>query len=244
MQCEGRNCLTNAVAIHTVTITSDMDSSCKPRREFLLQLAGTAGAALISAQWPAVAAAAQHAHEAKNSAKPYKFEVLTPEQAKEVAAIAARIIPTDELPGATEAGVVYFVDYALKTFAADARPMYETGLLHINEVTSTTFPGVARFSAASTEQQDKIMETLFRVDASEKSPGRHRRDAVSNDFMQTIRLHTVAGVLITPEGGGNRDYAGWKVIGRDPEHTFSSPFGFYDKDYPGWQPATGGADKK
>ena len=237
--------MTNLAAIHTVTSTPEtMDPFCKPRREFLLQLAGTAGAALISAQWPAMAAAAQHAHEAKNSAKPYKFEVLTPEQAKEVEAIAARIIPTDELPGATEAGVVYFVDYALKTFSSESRPMYETGLLHVNEVTSKTFPGVAKFSSATADQQDKILGILFQPDGSEKSSGRHRRDAATTDFMQTIRLHVVAGFLIDPEGGGNRDYAGWKVIGRDPEHTFSSPFGFYDKDYPGWQPATGGADKK
>jgi gluconate 2-dehydrogenase gamma chain len=221
-----------------------MEPSCKPRREFLLQLAGTAGAALITAQWPAMAAAAQHAHQAKNSSKPYKFEALTPAQASEVQAIAARIIPTDELPGATEAGVVYFVDRALMTFAADARPMYDAGLLHIDEVTSKTFPGVAKFSAATVEQQDKILGILFQPDASEKAPGRHRQDAVSSDFMQTIRLHVVAGFLITPEAGGNRDYVGWKVIGRDPEHIFTSPFGFYDKDYPGWQPATGGADKK
>jgi gluconate 2-dehydrogenase gamma chain len=221
-----------------------MDPSCKPRREFLLQLAGTAGAALISARWPAMAAAAQHAHEAKNSPKPYKFVVLTPEQATEVEAIAARIIPTDDLPGATEAGVVYFVDYALKTFAAESRPMYETGLLHVNEVTSETFPGVAKFSAATAERQDKILEILFQPDGPNNTPGRRRQDPASNDFMQTIRIHVVAGFLIAPEGGGNRDYAGWKVIGRDPEHTFSSPFGFYDKDYPGWQPTTGGADKK
>jgi gluconate 2-dehydrogenase gamma chain len=236
--------LTNVVTIHTVTSTSEtMDPSCKPRREFLLQLAGTAGAALISAQWPAMAAAAQHAHEAKNSPKPYKFEVLTPEQAKEVEAIAARIIPTDELPGATEAGVVYFVDYALKTFSSDSRPAYETGLVHVNEVTSTTFPGVASFSAATVEQQDKILEILFQPNGSEKRLGRRRQGPLSDDFMQTIRFHVVAGFLVAPEGGGNRDYAGWKVIGRDPEHTFSSPFGFYDKNYPGWQPATGGVDK-
>ena len=47
-----------------------------------------------------------------------------------------------------------------------------------------------------------------------------------------------------PEGGGNRDFAGWKAIGRDPEHNFTSPFGYYDKDYPGWQPASAETEKK
>ena len=76
------------------------------RREFLLQIGGAAGAAWISAQWPAIVAAAQHAHEAMQSKSADQFEVLTPEQAKEVEALTSRIIPTDDMPGAREAGVV------------------------------------------------------------------------------------------------------------------------------------------
>jgi hypothetical protein len=34
------------------------------------------------------------------------------------------------------------------------------------------------------------------------------------------------------------------VIGREPAHSFQPPFGYYDKDYPGWQPAPKMADKE
>ena len=98
-----------------------------PRRDFLLRIGGAAGAAWLAAQWPAMLAAAQHAHAAANANSAPAFEVLTPEQAKEIEAISSLIIPTDELPGAREAGVVYFIDRALKTFAADAKPLYERG---------------------------------------------------------------------------------------------------------------------
>jgi hypothetical protein len=52
--------------------------------------------------------------------------------------------------------------------------------------------------------------------------------------------------LIDPDSdkGGNRDGVGWKVIGREREHTFQPPFGYYDKDYPGWQPLSKEAEKK
>lgn len=220
-----------------------MDPACTPRREFLLQLAGTAGAALLSAQWPAIAAAGQHAHQAKNSTQPYKFEALTSEQAKDVQAIAARIIPTDELPGATEAGVVYFVDRALMTFAKETRTSYETGLMQINELTAKTFPGAMKFSAATTEQQDAILEMVFGSEDHGASP-RHRQAPAADDFAKAIWFHTVAGFLAVPEAGGSPDYTGWKVIGRDPAHTFTAPYGFYDKDYPGWQPAGGETEKK
>ena len=189
------------------------------RRDFLLHLGGVAGTAWISAQWPAMVAAAQHAHQA--AAFKQSFEVLTPEQAIEVQAIAARIIPTDDLPGATEAGVVYFIDRALKTFASDALPLYQKGLLELNRTTVGMFPGVNTFSSATPEQQDKILTQLFAEDTAQSSPRRRNQPATGSDFIQTLRFHTISGFLVDPEGSGNRDFAGWLVIGRDPAHTIS-----------------------
>lgn len=212
------------------------------RRDFLLQLGGIAGTAWISAQWPTMVAAAQHAHQA--AASKQSFEVLTPEQAKEVAAIAARIIPTDELPGATEAGVVYFIDRALKTFASDALPQYQSGLVDVHRATAQMFPGVNSFSAATPEQQDKVLSALSATQFPQTGSRRRNQAPTASGFFQTIWYHTVCGFLIDPEGGGNRDFVGWKVIGRDPAHSFSPPFGYYDKDYPGWQPLPAETDKK
>jgi gluconate 2-dehydrogenase gamma chain len=212
------------------------------RRDFLLQMGGVAGTAWITTRWPAIVAAAQHAHQA--AATKQSFEVLTPEQAKEVQAIAARIIPTDELPGATEAGVVYFIDRALKTFARDALPLYQKGLPSLNQAVAEMFPGVQTFSAATMEQQDKILAEYFAEQMPQKGSMRRNQSAAGANFLQTVWYHTICGFLVDPEGGGNRDYAGWKVIDRDPAHSFSPPFGYYDKDYPGWQAAAAETDKK
>jgi gluconate 2-dehydrogenase gamma chain len=214
------------------------------RRDFLLQAGGVAGMAWASAQWPAILAAAQHAHKAANSKSPETFEVLTLEQAREVEAIASQIIPTDDLPGAREAGVVYFIDRALKTFASDALPTYEKGLAELNQATSAKYPEVKSFVDATAEQQEKLLAEFIEEHKSQDDPLRRRSQPGSGDFFQTIRMHTLFGFLVDPEGGGNRNYAGWKVIGRDPAHSFSPPFGFYDKDYPGWQAASPETDKK
>lgn len=187
-------------------------------------------------------AAAQHAHQAAAS-KP-SFEVLTPDQAKEVKAIAARIIPTDELPGATEAGVVYFIDRALKTFASDALPLYQTGLVEVNRAAAQMFPGVKLFSVATPEQQDKLLTRFFRGEWPELGPLGNGTRAYVSDFCQAVWFHTIWGFLVDPAGGGNRDFAGWTVIGHDPAHIFSPPFGYYDKDYPGWQPSPAETSKK
>ena len=37
-----------------------------------------------------------------------------------------------------------------------------------------------------------------------------------------------------PEYGGNRDGVGWKLLGFEDQHVFQPPFGYYDRDYPGF----------
>ena len=37
-----------------------------------------------------------------------------------------------------------------------------------------------------------------------------------------------------PAYGGNRDRVGWKLIGFEDTHAFYPPFGYYDRDYPGF----------
>ena len=169
--------------------------------------------------------------------------MLTPEQARNVDALASQIIPSDELPGAREAGVVYFIDRALKTFAKETLPLYEGGLAGLNRLTSEKYPGVPSFADASSEQQAVLVAELAE---EEPAPGNPRwlGERASRDFFSTFQQHTVLGFLADPEAGGNRDYAGWKVIERDPAHSFSPPFGYYDKDYPGWQPSSSETEKK
>jgi Gluconate 2-dehydrogenase subunit 3 len=221
-----------------------MKSSQQARREFLRQSGGASAAALMSAQWPAILAAAQHAHEAIKTPKATHFDVLTVEQARNVEAITSLIIPTDELPGAREAGVVFFVDRALKTFAKESLPVYQKGLVEVNQLTSQTYPGVVTFADANPEQQLALMAELAeRLNPPPKEP-RRRRQLGSPDFVQTIWQHTMFGFLADPAAGGNRDYVGWKVIQRDPAFSFSPPFGYYDKDYPGWQSASSETEKK
>jgi gluconate 2-dehydrogenase gamma chain len=220
-----------------------MKSTLEARRDFLLQAGGLAGTAWISAQWPAILAAAQHSHQAVKSKGSQAFEVLTPDQAKQIDAISSQIIPSDELPGAHEAGVVYFIDRALKTFASDTRPVYEKGLADVAKMTVELFPGVRTISDATPEQQQQIVAEL--MSEMNPRPGPRRSTVALNaDFAQTIWIHTLWGFLLHPEAGANRDYVGWKVIGRDPAHSFSPPFGFYDKDYPGWQASSPETDKR
>ena len=212
------------------------------RRNFLLQAGTGLSAAWVSAQWPALVSAATHAHKAAQSSAPPKFEFFTPAQAAEIDAITARIIPTTDTPGAREAGVVYFIDRGLTTFGADDQKTYREGLPELQARVTEMFPGSAKFSGLSAEQQDEVLRSFDENAASARRPFRARPGA--QNFFETVRQHTIAGFLIDPDYGGNHDGVGWKVIGREREHTFQAPFGYYDKDYPGWQPMEKEAEKK
>lgn len=220
-----------------------MNSFDFARRNFLQLLGGTASAAWLSANWPTIVSAAEHAHQAAKSGNP-ALEVLTADQAREVEALAACIIPSDETAGAREAGVVYFIDRALKTFFSEALPVYQNGLETVRKTTTELFPGVPRFSAATEEQKLKIFSHIVQESQRPESGARRLAPGASPDFFQTLRIHTIFGFLVDPEGGGNRDFVGWKALGRDASHSFTAPFGFYDKDYPGWQPVSGETEKK
>jgi gluconate 2-dehydrogenase gamma chain len=226
-----------------------LDDHCSPsltfdRRIFLSRSAVGLSGALIAAQWPAMASAAAHAHAAVASPAAVKFDFFTPEEALEVEAMASRIIPSDETPGAKDAGVLYFIDRALVTFASDMQKVYRDGLAPVQALTSEKFPGVKKFSSATAEQQDAILEELSKENSAAGSGRRNRPSANSQPFFETLRFHTIAGFLIDPDSDrrGNRGGVGWKVIGRDRDHMFQPPFGELDKNYPGWQPAS--AEKK
>jgi gluconate 2-dehydrogenase subunit 3-like protein len=206
------------------------------RRRFLLNSLSSLSATWVATHWPAALGAAQHAHNSAQSATPPKFEFFTPELAAEVDAIVARIIPTDETPGAREAGVVYFIDRALTTFASDAQKVYAEGMAEVQTRVREMFPSVEKFSLATGEQQDEVLGSLEDKAASTDRPFAPR--SLAPNFFETFRQHTIAGFLIDPDSDrrGNHDGVGWRVLGREREHTFQPPFGDYDKDYPGWQP--------
>jgi gluconate 2-dehydrogenase gamma chain len=182
------------------------------RRLFLIQSSAGLSGAWLMARWPDIVAAAQHAHHAAQSAAPPKLDFFTPEQAIEIEAVAAQIIPTDDTPGAREARVIYFIDRALATFDSDKQPLYKQGLAVLQARARRA--GLAKFSEMNSARQIAVLKRI------EKSP-----------FFQQLRAHTILGFLANPEYGGNHEQAGWKHIGFEDQFAFTPPFGFYDRDY-------------
>lgn len=126
-----------------------------------------------------------------------------------VDAASSRIIPTDDLPGAHEANVVGFIDAQLAQphFAVFKRE-FVAGLAALDLVAAEKHG--ARFADNTPAQQDEV---LAAIQAGEGSSGAFSAD----HFFQVLFTLTLEGFLSDPVHGGNKDQAGWKVIGFVPE---------------------------
>lgn len=170
-------------------------------RRALLQRGTRLGGAAVLAGWIPFPRAAQAAAASSEPA------VLSPAQWQTLEAMTARIIPTDQQPGAREAGCVNFIDKALANEETAARPLYEAGLAATDTVATATFG--ARFIELTPAQQDAL---LFQLEGG-TATGWPAALPPSPVFFEAVRAHTVIGFLADPKYGGNRDFAGWKVSG-------------------------------
>lgn len=182
------------------------------RRAFLQAAAAAAGvawAANLAQVDEALLAAQQAAAE-----RPTNLKVFTLDQMSAVDALTARIIPSvDGRPGAREAGVVYFIDQALATFNASQKKLYMNGLKDLNRRAVQARKDSMGFTGLTRAEQDKLIQSI------ETTP-----------FFESVRFHTIVGTFSLPTRGGNRDFAGWHMLGIEHQMAFQPPFGFYDAD--------------
>ncbi len=194
------------------------------RRSFLLSTGGLVTTAWLGTQWTAVTAAAHHAEDmaaADIAATPAwtGFQFLAADEAKDVDAVAAQIVPSGATPGAREAHAIHFIDRSLATYLAPLAVDFRSGLAEFQAKFRAASPGGPAFAAAASGTQIAFLKTV------DQTP-----------FFETTRMLTILGILSAPKYGGNFEGLGWKMIGFEDRHAFAPPFGYYDARYTGFLP--------
>lgn len=177
------------------------------RRRFLKSTGAIGGASLLRIGAPALAAITQAACSAKqeNAA----FVTLNDADAAGFASIAARIIPTTDTPGATEAGVIYFFDSAFGNEMAGAFAPALSFLATLNAASDQPF------AALPADEQDVLLQA-----------------AEDDERFELLRVMTIFGFFAMEKYGGNKDHIGWELIGFQGHHgAWEAPFGYYDAEY-------------
>jgi len=187
------------------------------RRSLLHAIAGVLATAATPLGWAEVAQAMDEARAAGQGGGAAKLTFLSAAEAADVEAVAAQIVPTDDTPGAREAGVVYFIDRALGTFYAQLASDYRAQLASFQAAFRQRHPAVRSFASLTSDQQIEYLKAI------DQTP-----------FFNSTRLLTLLGMFSLPEYGGNQDGVGWKLLGFEDRHIFGPPFGYYDRNYPGF----------
>jgi gluconate 2-dehydrogenase gamma chain len=181
------------------------------RRDFLKKSGTVLGGSWVTLGMPVILATASVA--ARAAIEKSQFRVLSPLEATEFEAIAARIIPSGDSPGAIEAGVIYFIDTVLADIDPGILEPMRKGLLSLQSDIRETYE-TASFAGLSQAQQIEALQSIE-----------------DSDFFETLRFLTIAGMFCDPSHGGNRDRVGWELIGFEGPGGTQAPFGYYDADY-------------
>lgn len=182
---------------------------------FLKSSGALAGASYLRILAPGLAVIAQAACTARDAEAP--FAVLGAEEARDFAAIAARIIPTTDTPGATEAGVIHFIDRAFGAEMSGQLEFARNSMTEFNNALRGKHGDTARLDELDEETQDDFLTS------QEQTP-----------LFNMVRTMTIFGFFAMEKYGGNKGKVGWDLLGFDGNHgPWTYPFGYYDAEVHG-----------
>src|SRR6186713_95017 len=134
-----------------------MDSASLSRRSILQAIAATMATAAMPVRWSAIAEAVDDM-PVRGQGGGFTLQFLSAAEAADIEAVASQIIPTDDTPGAREAGVVYFIDRALATFLSQLAGDYRAQLASFQAAYRERYPAAASFAALTSAQQVEYLQ--------------------------------------------------------------------------------------
>jgi gluconate 2-dehydrogenase gamma chain len=182
------------------------------RRAFLVRAIAGAGAIAGAELVPDACAQNNQAQsEAKVPDQPHSSgdrhgAFFNHDDAATIAAFTERLMPgAPGKPGAHDAGVVNYIDLALSGAYADLQDFYRRGLAQLDAYCRKTYN--EPFVRLETARQDEVITAL------EEGKAAGFTWPTAQEFFNIIRTHTMEGMFADPIYGGNKDFAGWRLVG-------------------------------
>ncbi|MGO9113849.1 MAG: gluconate 2-dehydrogenase subunit 3 family protein [Thermoguttaceae bacterium] len=141
------------------------------------------------------------------SGRPPRWRFLTDAEASLLDSVCAQIIPTDQDPGAKEAGCVTFIDRQLVGAHQRFAVKYRAGLASLAAMCQALHS--KSFEELSSEEQIKLLEKL----ETGQVPKEHWKIVSSAEFFQLVCDHSMQGFYGSPRHGGNKDYVSYRMLG-------------------------------
>ncbi len=136
-----------------------------------------------------------------------RWRALSDAEATTLAAACDQIVPPDEDPGASQAGVVRFIDRQLATRQKGDLSAWRRGIQGL-DASARRRHGRA-FAELAAEAQIALLRAI--EDGSVDRADWNGADPAA--FFALLRRYTMMGFYGDPRHGGNRDRVAWRMIG-------------------------------
>ena len=141
--------------------------------------------------------------------QPGGYRFFTATEAACLVAFCEQIIPGDESPGATDAGVIWYIDRQLAGVFEYDRESYHNGLKNLQCLCTVQFG--KNFERLTFPEQTTLLK---KMEANQLSPTEWPNGKPA-DFFNLVRSHTMQGFYGSPIHGGNKDYASFRMLRLD-----------------------------
>ncbi len=136
-----------------------------------------------------------------------RWRTLTDDEARTLAAACDQIVPPDQDPGASQAGVVTFIDRQLATREKKALPVWQAGIRALDAAARRRHG--RRFVELQPDWQAEVLKAMqegsvYMADWQEVDP---------TEFFYLLHRHTMMGFYGDPRHGGNKDRVAWRMLG-------------------------------
>ena len=191
-----------------------MNKPDEGRRAFLVGTAVGAGAAAsvgliptaLAQQTPAEPNAPAMNHMAGHAMSGGHGAFFSDDDAITMIAFTERLMPgAPGKPGATDVGVLNYIDLALAGAYSDQQDFYRRGLTQLDAHCTKAYG--KPFHRLNEAQQDETITALEQGKVSEFGW------PTAQAFFNAVRTHTMEGMFADPIYGGNKDFGGWRLIG-------------------------------
>jgi len=137
-----------------------------------------------------------------------KYIVLKEKEADCLVALCERIIPADDYPGATDAGVIHFIDKQLRLRFPEEKELFRKGIESLQSWCRAKYN--SNFEKLSTELQISTLQMMEKNEMPQDG-----WTVPPAKFFNKLIARTMQGFYGSPRHGGNKDYMSFRMLKLD-----------------------------
>ena len=139
-----------------------------------------------------------------------RYRVFTDAEADCLIALCEQFIPADEDPGATDAGVIHFIDKQTHLRFPEELPVYQKGVASLQATCKAQYNKL--FEQLESSVQIDVMQSMERG----KLPAEHwTKEAGQQTFFNLTLRRAMQGFYGAPRHGGNKNYVSYRMMKLD-----------------------------